>query len=79
MYRRMAAVQVPRGPLGRRGTLPLERAYVVTDEPVSLEGYERLAIRRALDECAGDKAQAARLLRVGKSTLYRRMAELGLE
>lgn len=42
------------------------------DEP-SLELYEKKALLHALDRTGGDKLAAARLLRVGKSTLYRKL------
>ena len=48
------------------------------DEPVSLELYERLALERALLESDGDKLAAARLLNVGKSTLYRKLKRHGI-
>ncbi|MDF1798178.1 MAG: sigma 54-interacting transcriptional regulator [Planctomycetota bacterium] len=48
------------------------------DEPVSLDLYERLALERALEESEGDKLAAARLLKVGKSTLYRKLKRHGL-
>lgn len=43
------------------------------DEPVSLELYEKKALLRALEETSGDRLAAARLLNVGKSTLYRKL------
>jgi DNA-binding NtrC family response regulator len=43
------------------------------DEPVSLDLYEKKALLRALDQCGGDRLAAARLLKVGKSTLYRKL------
>ena len=43
------------------------------EEPVSLDLYEKKALLRALDECDGDRLAAARLLEVGKSTLYRKL------
>jgi DNA-binding NtrC family response regulator len=46
--------------------------------PLSLENYERLALQRALAECEGDMLAAAKLLRIGKSTMYRRVHDLGL-
>lgn len=47
-------------------------------EPVSLEMYERFALERALDEVGGDKLAAAKLLNVGKSTLYRKLKRHGI-
>ena len=47
-------------------------------EPVSFEAYERAALRRALDVCGGSKLDAAKLLEVGKSTLYRMVIKHGI-
>jgi hypothetical protein len=46
--------------------------------PVSFELYARLALERALDESEGDMLAAARLLMVGKSTMYRKVRRLGV-
>lgn len=43
-----------------------------------LEQVERAEIGKALAACDGDVVQAAELLAIGRSTLYRRMRELGL-
>jgi len=43
--------------------------------PISLDAYERCALERALTECAGDVSAAARILGVGRSTLYRKLAK----
>jgi transcriptional regulator of acetoin/glycerol metabolism len=48
------------------------------DGPVSLESYERAALEHALAEATGDKLAAAKRLGVGKSTLYRKLAQYGL-
>jgi two-component system response regulator HydG len=45
------------------------------DELVPLEELERRAIFRALRETSGDKLAAARLLGIGKTTLYRKLKE----
>jgi two-component system response regulator HydG len=47
-------------------------------EQVSLELYEKKALLRALYETGGDKLAAARLLKVGKSTLYRKLKRYGI-
>ena len=47
------------------------------DEP-SLELYEMKALLHALDRTSGDKLAAARLLKVGKSTLYRKLKRYGI-
>ena len=45
------------------------------DELVPLEELERRAIFRALRETGGDKLAAARMLGIGKTTLYRKLKE----
>ena len=50
------------------------REWDITDaDPVSLDVYEKKAILRAIDTSGGDKLAAARLLQIGKSTLYRKL------
>ena len=50
------------------------REWDITDaDPVSLDVYEKKAILRAIDVSGGDKLAAARLLSIGKSTLYRKL------
>ncbi len=51
---------------------------ITEDDPISLEHYEMKALLRALDICEGDKLAAARLLKVGKSTLYRKLKRFGI-
>jgi len=46
---------------------------ITEDDPISLELYEKKALLRALDHVGGDKLAAAKLLKVGKSTLYRKL------
>ena len=46
-----------------------------SDELVPLEELERRAIFRALRETGGDKLAAARLLGIGKTTLYRKLKQ----
>jgi len=48
------------------------------DDPPSLELYEMKALLHALDRTGGDKLAAARLLKVGKSTLYRKLKRYGI-
>ncbi len=43
------------------------------DEPVNLRQLERRAIQRALELAAQDKARAAQLLGIGRTTLYRKL------
>ncbi len=44
-----------------------------------MESAEREAIIRALDAAAGNKSEAAALLGIGRTTLYRRIRQLGLD
>ncbi|MDA1265039.1 MAG: sigma 54-interacting transcriptional regulator [Planctomycetota bacterium] len=52
---------------------------IAGDDPISFEVYERKAILRALHACRGDRLAAARMLRLGKSTLYRKIRRYGIE
>ncbi|MBZ5697021.1 MAG: sigma-54 dependent transcriptional regulator [Acidobacteriia bacterium] len=47
------------------------------NEPLPLNEFERSAILSALHETQGDKISAARVLGIGKSTLYRRLKYYG--
>ena len=58
---------------GREAGPPDKLNAELGDEPLSLQLYEKLAIRRALRETGGDKLAAARLLNIGKSTFYRKL------
>jgi len=51
---------------------------ITDDDPISLELYEKKALLRALDSVGGDRLAAARLLNVGKSTLYRKLKQFGI-
>ena len=44
-----------------------------------LESAERGAIIQAMDAAAGNKSEAAKLLGLGRTTLYRRLKQLGLD
>jgi transcriptional regulator of acetoin/glycerol metabolism len=44
-----------------------------------IEEAERDAIVRALDTAAGNKSEAATLLGIGRTTLYRKLRQLGLD
>ena len=53
--------------------------WAITDEdPISLDHYEMKVLLRALDATGGDKLEAARLLNLGKSTLYRKLKRFGI-
>lgn len=49
-----------------------------TEQLLNLQQLEREAIVAALNRLHGDKIQAARLLGIGKTTLYRKLKEYGL-
>ena len=75
------AVALGSGPILHVGDLPSNLQYTSAeklpegDEMVPLEALERRAIFRALRETAGDKLAAARLLGIGKTTLYRKLKQ----
>jgi len=76
------AVALGSGPILHVGDLPSNLQYTSSseklagpDELVPLEILERRAIFRALQETAGDKLAAARLLGIGKTTLYRKLKQ----
>ncbi len=75
------AVALGSGPILHLGDLPSNLQYAPSDkladfdELVPLETLERRAIFRALQETSGDKLAAARLLGIGKTTLYRKLKQ----
>lgn len=70
----------PARPAGERYPEPPSPSWTIGEEdPISFEFYERQAILRALHACRGDRLAAARLLRLGKSTLYRKIRRFGIE
>ena len=79
------AVALGSGPLLHVGDLPSNLHYPSTerlpdkDELLPLEELERRAILRTLRETAGDKLAAARLLGIGKTTLYRKLKQYNME
>ena len=79
------AVALGSGPILHVGDLPSNLQYPTTErlpernELVPLEELERRAILRTLRETAGDKLAAARILGIGKTTLYRKLKQYNLE
>jgi DNA-binding NtrC family response regulator len=75
------AVALGSGSILHVGDLPSNLQYVAddrmpkSDELLPLEELERRAILRALRESSGDKLAAARLLGIGKTTLYRKLKQ----
>lgn len=45
---------------------------------MSLDDVERLAIEQTLVHCRGNKAEAARTLRISEKSIYNKMKRLGL-
>jgi two-component system response regulator HydG len=62
-----------------RGALDRHDWDIGPEEPVSLDMNEKKALLLALHETGGDKLAAARLLGVGKSTLYRKLKRYGIQ
>ena len=79
------AVALGSGPILHVGDLPSGLHYAAgdrmpqADEVMPLEELERRAILRALREAGGDKLAAARLLGIGKTTLYRKLKQYETE
>lgn len=48
------------------------------EEPLDLSEVEKITINKALAKCKGDRFQAARLLGISKTTLYRKIAAYGI-
>ena len=75
------AVALGSGPILHLGDLPSNLQYKADEKPLEvdellpLEDLERRAIFRALHETGGDKLAAARLLGIGKTTLYRKLKQ----
>lgn len=69
---------------GRLATLRVERAQAASegrstkleiDVPSSMDEIERHAIEATLDYTSGDKTRAARLLDIGRKTIYRKLEQ----
>jgi DNA-binding NtrC family response regulator len=79
------AVALGSGPILHVGDLPSNLHYPASerlpekDELLPLEELERRAILRTLRETGGDKLAAARLLGIGKTTLYRKLKQYNME
>jgi DNA-binding NtrC family response regulator len=75
------AVALGSGPILHVGDLPTNlqqgtgERMPQSDELLPLDELERRAILRALREASGDKLAAARLLGIGKTTLYRKLKQ----
>jgi transcriptional regulator of acetoin/glycerol metabolism len=71
LYRHIRALGIPRG-------VPEPGSYLVIDGPSTLEAYERAALERAMAEAGRDIQAAAKLLGIGKSTMYRKVERHGI-
>jgi DNA-binding NtrC family response regulator len=75
------AIALGTGPILHAGDLPTNLQYGTgerlpqNDELLPLDELERRAILRALREAGGDKLAAARMLGIGKTTLYRKLKQ----
>ncbi len=75
------AIALGSGPILHVGDLPTNLQYGTgdrlpqNDELLPLDELERRAILRALREAGGDKLAAARMLGIGKTTLYRKLKQ----
>jgi DNA-binding NtrC family response regulator len=79
------AVALGSGPIVHVGDLPSSLQYPASerapekDELLPLDELERRAILRTLRETSGDKLAAARMLGIGKTTLYRKLKQYHME
>jgi two-component system response regulator HydG len=79
------AVALGSGPIVHVGDLPSSLQYPSSErapekeELLPLEELERRAILRTLRETGGDKLAAARMLGIGKTTLYRKLKQYHME
>ena len=77
------AAELSSGPLLSVADLPTNLQSLaparlpLDDEQITLAELERRAIFRALQKTRGDKMAAARLLGIGKTTLYRKLKQYG--
>ena len=79
------AVALGSGPILHAGDLPTNLQYSASErvpdrnEILPLEELERRAILKTLRETSGDKLAAARMLGIGKTTLYRKLKQYNMK
>jgi DNA-binding NtrC family response regulator len=78
------ALALGSGPEIQMRDLPSNLLYIQEtgtreQQVATLRDLERDAIRQALEVTAGDRVRAAKLLGIGKTTVYRKIKEYGLE
>jgi transcriptional regulator of acetoin/glycerol metabolism len=78
IYRRMKLLDIMSPAQGGTFAVAPDDPVLAAGEPVSFGAYEKAALVRALDECGGDRLSAAKLVKVGKSTLYRMAKKHGI-
>lgn len=73
------SIVMAKGPMLLPINLPDElRGIVAISEPESLADMERQIIGNALHKCKGNVSQAAKMLGIGRATLYRKMKKLNI-
>ena len=60
-------------------TLEFDEMPLVSDASLSLSDMEKTRILRALERAKGNRTLAAELLGIGRTTLYNKMKEYGIE
>ena len=79
------AVSLGSGPFLQTADLPssmlsqLGRSASSRQQLTTLQALEQQAIRQALQAAGGDRVRAAKLLGIGKTTIYRKLKEYAIE
>jgi two-component system response regulator HydG len=72
----IGAADLPAEIVGAHEPLPAEETVRDLRRALTLRDWERQAIERAMEQARGDKLQAAKILEMGKTTLYRKLKQL---
>jgi DNA-binding NtrC family response regulator len=67
------------GESSNTATVPFDLTLLDGDLNVAVESLERAMILRALEACAGNRAEAARRLGIHRQLLYKKLKQFGLE
>ncbi len=78
IYRRIQVLGIRKPSQGGTFEVSPHDPVAKTGGALSLDAYEKAAILRAIDECGGNVVASAKLMKSGKSTMYRRMGALGI-
>jgi transcriptional regulator with GAF, ATPase, and Fis domain len=65
------------GTVGERSRATFDGSSMKIELPTSMNEIERRAIEATLEHTDGDKSRAARLLNIGRKTLYRKLEQYG--